>query len=70
MVNLMLEYSKTILTKVSFDAVLFSKELDKALSTLMPEEAIELKFWLYNFVDDKPELAEQIPNIVNMEMAI
>lgn len=52
----MLEYSKTVLKKVSFDAKLFYKELKKALVMLLPEEVEELKIWLENFVMDKPEL--------------
>ncbi|RRQ48101.1 hypothetical protein DZC72_10240 [Maribacter algicola] len=52
----MLEYSKTVLQKVSFDAKLFYKELKKALERLLPEEVAELKVWLETFVVDKPEL--------------
>lgn len=43
----MLEYAKKILSKVSFDAQLFEKELKKALKVLMPKEIIELKNWCY-----------------------
>lgn len=56
----MLEYSKTILQKVSFDAKLFYKELKKALERLLPEEVAELKIWLENFVSDKPELKSSL----------
>lgn len=42
----MLEFSKNILTKVSFDKVLFRKELVKALKYLKPNETILLKVWL------------------------
>ncbi len=52
----MLEYYKTVLQKVSFDVKLFSKELKKAISKLLPEEIEELKSWLRNFINDKPEL--------------
>lgn len=41
----MLEYSKAILEKVSFDPELFQKELKKALSVLNPEEVRELILW-------------------------
>ena len=41
MQNSMLEYSKEILQKVSFDPELFQKELQKAISMLMEEEAPE-----------------------------
>ncbi len=52
----MLEYYKTVLQKVSFDVKLFSKELKKAISKLLPEEIEELKTWLQLFISDKPEL--------------
>lgn len=44
----MLEYVKTILSKVSFHKDLFEKELKKAISMLIPEEIKELKSWCYN----------------------
>lgn len=56
MARAMLEYTKTVLQKVSFDAKLFSKELQKALSRLLPYEIEELKRWLESFILDKPEL--------------
>lgn len=56
----MLEYSKTVLRKVSFDTLLFCKELKKALTTLLPEEVEELKIWLENFITDKPELQHSL----------
>ncbi|WP_412759689.1 hypothetical protein [Maribacter sp.] len=56
----MLEYSKTVLKKVSFDTLLFCKELKKALMTLMPEEAEELKIWLESYITDKPELHQSL----------
>jgi hypothetical protein len=52
----MLEYTKTILQKVSFDVKLFTKELKKAVSRLLPSEIEELKIWLKSYIVDKPEL--------------
>jgi hypothetical protein len=43
----MLNYFKTVLAKVSFDARLFEKELRKAIKTLVVEELQELKDWCY-----------------------
>ncbi|WP_251047062.1 hypothetical protein [Hymenobacter sp. ISL-91] len=43
----MLEYAKTILLKVSFDKILFEKELRKALRNLVPADLLELKAWCY-----------------------
>ena len=56
MARAMLEYYKTVLQKVSFDAKLFSKELKKAISKLLPYEIEELKRWLEHFITDKPQL--------------
>jgi hypothetical protein len=44
----MLNYVKTVLTKVSFDALLFEKELRKAIKVLIAEEINELKRWCYS----------------------
>ncbi|MCC9137232.1 hypothetical protein ACFSKU_04480 [Pontibacter silvestris] len=44
----MLEYVKTILLKVSFDRMLFEKELRKALKVLVKEELQQLKQWCYD----------------------
>ena len=52
----MLEYTKTVLQKVSFDRNLFTKEVKKAIKTLLPQEIEELKIWLHQFINDKPEL--------------
>ncbi len=41
----MFEYTKQILTKVSFDKSLFRKELIKALRLLKKEERLLLKVW-------------------------
>lgn len=43
----MLNYVKTVLSKVSFDALLFEKELLKAMKILIAEEVNELKRWCY-----------------------
>ncbi|MEQ8304629.1 MAG: hypothetical protein RIB47_14635 [Cyclobacteriaceae bacterium] len=49
----MLNYVKTILARVSFDAMLFEKELRKAIKALIAEEIRELKRWCYaNYGDE------------------
>jgi DNA replication protein DnaD len=58
--KLMLEYTKTVLQKVSFDVKLFCKELEKAISRLLPTEIDELKLWLEQFITDKPELKKSL----------
>lgn len=60
MTRTMLEYTKTVLNKVSFDTKLFCKEVKKAILTLLPEEVEELKLWLQQFILDKPELRESL----------
>lgn len=41
----MLELSKQILEKVSFDKKLFKKELKKSLAWVKPQERLHLKAW-------------------------
>ena len=41
----MFELSKNILQKVSFDRMLFKKELTKAIKWVQPSEATLLKIW-------------------------
>jgi len=41
----MLELSKQILQKVSFDRLLFKKELKKSLNWVKPHERMDLKAW-------------------------
>ena len=60
MARAMLEYTKTVLQKVSFDVKLFCKELKKAISRLLPYEIEELKLWLRQFTTDKPELQQSL----------
>jgi hypothetical protein len=42
-----LDYSKKILEKVSFDAQLFAKELNKAINVLTQVEIERLERWVY-----------------------
>ncbi len=43
----MLEYTKSLLQKVSFDKFLFLKELGKSLTRLQEEEILNLKYWCF-----------------------
>ncbi|MFI1772362.1 hypothetical protein [Thalassobellus citreus] len=56
MARAMLEYTKTILNKVSFDATLFCKEVQKAVERLLPYEVEELKIFIQSIVLQNPEL--------------
>jgi hypothetical protein len=52
----MVNYFKTILARVSFDAKLFEKELRKAINQLIAEELEELKKWCYSNYSGQYEL--------------
>lgn len=52
----MIAYTKSILERVSFDPVLFCKELEKAVKSLLPYELEELTEWFFQFTKEKPEL--------------
>jgi len=56
MARAILDYTKTVLRKVSFDVELFSKELKKAVKRLLPFEIEELRIWLLQFTADRPDL--------------
>ena len=56
MSKIMFDYTKSILERVSFDAILFCKELEKAIKSLLPYEMEQLREWLLNFIIEKPEL--------------
>ena len=52
----MLDYTILILEKVSFDCLLFSKELQKAIHTLTPTEIEKLGKWFFDFSESHAEL--------------
>jgi hypothetical protein len=54
----MFAYTKSILERVSFDPLLFCKELEKALKVLLPYEIEQLTEWLLNYTIEKPELRQ------------
>jgi hypothetical protein len=56
MARAMLEYTKTVLNKVSFDVQLFCKEVKKALERLLPHEIEELKIFINSLIQQNPEL--------------
>lgn len=63
----MLEYVKTVLSKVSFDRKLFEKELKKAIGLLVPQELKELKSWCYRKFGD---IYQQILNSCFAQVAV
>ncbi len=57
------EYTTMVLERVSFDAILFEKELQKAIRNLLPYEVDLLRNWLLVFTDEKPELKKCLIHI-------
>ncbi len=60
MPRMIYDYTKSVLERVSFDPVLFCKELRKALKNLLPYELEQLRKWLQNYTTEKPELRQFI----------
>ena len=60
MPRMIYDYTKSVLERVSFDPILFCKELRKAIKNLLPYELEQLKKWLQNFTNEKPELQQYI----------
>ncbi|MDA0609100.1 MAG: hypothetical protein O3C00_04330 [Bacteroidetes bacterium] len=58
--NKMLNYTQSILEKVSFDRDLFLKEVQKAKGMLQVQEWLALVEWLREFVNDKPLLKYEL----------
>lgn len=64
MPRMIYDYTKSVLERVSFDPVLFCKELRKAMKSLLPYELEQLRKWLQNFTSERPELQPYI-SIIN-----
>jgi hypothetical protein len=60
MARAMLEYTKTVLKKVSFDVTLFCREVQKAVQRLLPYEIDELKLFILSLVQQNPELNQSL----------
>ncbi|MCO4780574.1 MAG: hypothetical protein KC471_09325 [Flavobacteriaceae bacterium] len=56
MARAMLEYTKMVLQKVSFNMGLFRRELKKASKRLLPYEIEELIIWLREFSKKNPKV--------------
>ncbi|MBW3518728.1 hypothetical protein [Flavobacterium sp. NKUCC04_CG] len=54
----MFDYTKTVLENVSFDPLLFCKELEKAMKSLLPYDLDLLTRWLEKYTLGKPELQQ------------
>ncbi|WP_299523150.1 hypothetical protein [Winogradskyella sp.] len=60
MARAMFEYTKTVLKKVSFDATLFCKEVEKAVKRLLPHELEELRIFILSLINQNPELNKSL----------
>jgi hypothetical protein len=60
MARAMFEYTKEILTKVSFDVTLFCKEVQKAISRLLPYEIEELRAFIVFLSKQNPHLTTSL----------
>lgn len=56
MPRMIYDYTKSVLERVSFDPLLFKKELKKAIKNLLPYEVENLNSWLEFYTMNKPEL--------------
>lgn len=56
MARAMFEYTKTVLKKVSFDANLFCREVQKAIQRLLPYELEELEIFIKALILQNPKL--------------
>lgn len=56
MSRMIYDYTKSVLERVSFDPVLFIRELRKAVKSLLPYEIEQLKKWLQFYTEERPEL--------------
>lgn len=66
MPRMIYDYTKLMLERVSFDPVLFTKELKKAIKNLLPYELEQLIKWLIYYTSQKPELRTCLA-VVEME---
>lgn len=60
MARAMFEYTKTVLSKVSFDVTLFCKEVEKAVKRLLPYELDELRIFIQKLCLENPELNQSL----------
>ena len=60
MPRMIYDYTKSMLVNVSFDPMLFKKELRKGIRNLLPSEIEQLNNWLDYFTTNRPELKKCI----------
>ena len=60
MARAMFEYTKLVLKKVSFDATLFCREVEKAITRLLPYELDELREFIMILSRQNPDLNKSL----------
>lgn len=60
MARAMFEYTKEVLSKVSFDAALFCREVQKAITRLLPHEIEELREYILLLTKQNPSLNQSL----------
>ncbi|MEK6494029.1 hypothetical protein [Myroides odoratimimus] len=65
--RMMFEYTTHVLKNVSFDSALFSKELEKAMHTLLPYDLGQLMIWVNEFLKGQPNLRAELA-LLNSEI--
>ena len=55
-----LKYYQQILAKVSFDGILFRKELKKAYGYLNPKDQMKLSIWVNDFIVNRADLQSAV----------
>ena len=64
------DYTKSSITKVSQNKELFVKELIKASKTLLPYEKENLINWLFYFTADKPEMQKWFWELLDKKILV
>lgn len=60
MARAMLTFSKEVLSKVSFNPDLFTRELNKALQALLPHEVDEIYLYVLELAEYNPALKSSL----------
>ncbi|QBZ98205.1 hypothetical protein [Flavobacterium sangjuense] len=68
--QLMYDYTKTSIVKVSKNKELFVKELVKASKILLPYERENLINWLFYFTADKPEAQKWLYEMLDKKILV
>ena len=68
--QMMYDFTKSSIVKVSRNKELFVKELIKASKTLLPHERENLINWLFYFTADKPEAQKWLYELLDKNILV